>query len=111
MLDTEKIFGYIMFAVGLCCILFALSSMRSVFTGATLPPEIFQMQTLNFTVNLGPNNPPAAMSMALDPEIRKLANMFLYYLFMFFVVLVGGKIGSLGIQLTKEVKWDKKNLG
>ena len=103
-LDTEKIFGYVLFAIGLVCILFAFNSMRNVFSGLVLPPEIFQMKSLSFSASFGPDNPATMVNMPLDPEIRKITNMFIYYLFMFFVVLVGGKVSSLGIQLIKEIK-------
>ena len=107
--DTEKIFGYVLLGIGLLCMLFAFNSMRNVFTGLVMPPEIFQLQSLKFSASLGPDNSPTAITMALDPEVRKIANMFLYYLFMFFVVLVGGKVSSLGVQLIKDIKVGMKN--
>ena len=109
--DTEKIFGYVLLGIGLVCILLAFNSMRNVFIGLTLPPEIFQLKSLSFSASQGPDNPPTAINMALDPEVRKITNMFLYYLFMFFIVLVGSKVSSLGIQLIKEIKVEVKNQG
>jgi hypothetical protein len=40
----------------------------------------------------------------LDSEIRKIVNISLYYMFMFLVVIIGGRVSSLGIQLIKEKK-------
>ena len=100
----EKFLGYILFFIGLICILFAFHAMHNVFTNAAQPPEIFQMQNLNLSASSGAGSQPTQIQIALDPELRKIVNVFLYYLFMIFMVIMGSKISSLGIQLTKEIK-------
>jgi hypothetical protein len=37
-------------------------------------------------------------------EINKIANMSLYFLFMFFIASAGSRISDLGIKLLKEIK-------
>ncbi|MDP2831324.1 MAG: hypothetical protein Q8O02_03665 [Candidatus Omnitrophota bacterium] len=107
--DTEKIFGYVLLCIGLVCIAFAFFSMYSVFTGVANPPEIFKMQSLSFNVSSGGGSQPMAMNISLDTEARKIGSMFLYYLFMLFIVIVGSKISSLGAQFIKEIKVEMKS--
>jgi len=108
-LKTEKTLGYILFFIGLICIFFAFRSMQDVFSKETNPPEIFQLKSLDFSVSAGADIPPTAVRVTLDSEIRKTVNIFLYYLFMLFIIMVGGKVSSLGIQLIKEIKSSDKN--
>ena len=103
-LKTEKVLGYILLSVGLICIFIAFRSMQDIFNKETSPPEIFQMKSLSFSVSAGADAASTAVKINLDSEVRKAVNIFLYYLFMIFVVIVGGKLSSLGIQMVKEVK-------
>jgi len=107
--NTEKILGYVLFCIGLFCIAFAFYSMYNVFTNLIQPPEIFKMKSLSFSLSAGAANPSTVMDIALDSEVRKIVNMFIYYLFMLFIVMVGSKISSLGIQFVKEIKVDMKS--
>ena len=102
--DTEKIIGYALFCIGLGCILFAFYSLYGVFTNAANPPEIFKMQNLSFSVSSGAVNQSTSVTVPLDSESRKTVNVFFYYLFMLFIVMVGSQISSLGIQFIKEIK-------
>jgi len=105
----EKIFGYVLLCIGLICILSAFYSMQKVFTNTANPPEIFQLQSLNLSTSIGANSQPMLMNVALDPEVRKVVNMFIYYLFMLFVLMAGSAISGLGIQLIKEIKVKTQN--
>lgn len=104
----ERILGYSLLCVGLACIVFAFFSMHSVLTDQAKPPEIFQTQSLTLTTSPGTSQ-PTVVTIAIDPDIRKIVNIFLYNLLMFFLVMVGGKMGSLGIQLIKEIKIKMKS--
>ncbi|MGD0335493.1 MAG: hypothetical protein ABSB18_00105 [Candidatus Omnitrophota bacterium] len=101
--DTEKIFGYVMFCIGLICILFAFYSMCNVFTNTANPPELFQMQSLSLSASSDAASQPTLIKITLDPELRKIVNVFLYYLFMLFIVIVGSTISSLGIKFIKAI--------
>ena len=107
--NTEKFLGYILLLVGLICILYAFFSLYNAFTGAVKPPDLFQMQKLQFSVSPVGNSQSMVVSAPLDSEARKVVNLFLYYLFMFFIVMAGGTISSLGIQCIKEIKAVVKN--
>lgn len=107
--DAEKIFGYTLFCVGLVCILFALFSIYNVFTDSAKPPTIFKMQKLSFTTSAGRDSPPMEINMPLDSDARKIVNVFLYYLFMLFIVTVGSRLSSLGVQFIKEIKVEMKS--
>jgi len=99
----EKLFGIILLCAGLAVIAFAFSSARDAFTDVRTPPEIFKMENLEFSA-APQGNPETKVNITLDPEVRKVINLALYYLFMFFVVLVGTKIAGLGVQLIKEIR-------
>lgn len=103
--QIEKIIGYVLVCIGLFCILFAFSSIYDVFTEAKKPLEIFRMQSLEVTINpTGIVKEAMPMTIPIDSEIRKLVNMILHYLFMAFVVMVGSKLGSMGILFIKDIK-------
>ncbi len=104
----EKILGYSLLCVGIACIVFAFFSMHSVITDQAKPPEIFKMRDLTLTTSPSTSQ-PTVVTVAIDSDIRKIVNIFLYNLLMFFLVMVGGKVGSLGIQLIKEIKIKMKS--
>lgn len=108
---TEKIFGYVLLCIGLICILFAIYSVYKVFTNITNPPEIFQMKSFSFLASSDAGRPPMEFTISLDSQLRKIVNVFLYYLFMLFIVAVGSKICTLGIQFIKEIKVQMKKEG
>lgn len=100
--DTERIFGYSLLWLGLACIAFALYSAYTVFTNAANPPDLFQMKSLSFSLGPGKGNEPTEITVALNPELRRTANVFLYYLFMLFIIGAGSAISGMGIKLIKD---------
>lgn len=108
-LTSHKSFGYILLCVGLICIFFAFRSMQDIFNQEVKPPDIFQMKTLSFSVSSGADIPSTRISVSLDSQIRKPVNILLYCVFMFFILSIGGKLSSLGIQLIKEKKSPDRN--
>ena len=103
-MNKEKMFGYILLCIGLICIIFALFCVYKVFTKAAKPPEIFQMQTFTFFASSETGISRTEFTIPLDPEVREIVNLLLYYLFMFFIAVVGARLCSLGIQFIKEIK-------
>jgi hypothetical protein len=101
--QVEKILGYVMLAIGLMCMAYAVFSMKDVYTDLTSPPELFKMQSLTLMTIPPGSSEPVEMKIPLEPEVRKMANMFLYYLLMVFMLIAGSKVASLGIQLVKEI--------
>jgi len=109
--NTEKVMGYVLLCIGLICILFALHSAYMVFTNVKEPPEIFRMKNFGFLISPGQGNPPMEVEIALEPELRKIVNIFLYYLFMLFILSVGSKIGGLGMHFIREIKIEMRKEG
>ena len=103
----EKFFGIILLCAGLAVMGFAFLLVYGVFSGVNTPPEVFKMETIGFTA-APQGNPATKISVDVDPEARKVINMALYYLFMFFVTSVGAKIAGLGVQLIKEIHLRQK---
>ena len=102
--EIKKIFGYFLVCVGLVAIVFAFYSVYNVFMNAVAPPEIFQLSNFTFSVNAAADRPPVEVTAVLDPEIRKVVNMFLYYIFMLFCLAVGSKVSMLGAQFIRTAK-------
>ena len=101
----ERIIGYVLVIIGLICILLAFISIYSVFTGAATPPEIFKMKNLELTINpTGIMKGTTPVDLTIDSEMRKVVNMFLHYLFMAFVLMVGSKIGSIGVMFITGIR-------
>jgi len=102
--DTKKIFGYFLVCIGLIFIVFALYSVYNVFMNAVKPPETFQLNNLTFSVDLGQDRAPLEITAPLDPEVRKIVNMFEYNIFMLFMLSVGSKVSMLGAQFIRANK-------
>lgn len=103
-INIRKLIGYIFLCAGFICILFAFYSMYEAFTNAAKPPELFKLNSLTFMVNAAQAQGPTEVTMPLDAQMQKLINLFLYYMYMFFVLAAGSRIGALGIELTREIK-------
>ena len=90
----HKILSYLLLCTGLLIILFALNSMYKVFIGGAEVLAVAHFADLTIKTQAGPMNIPMQAA-------NTLANMGLFAVFMLFVLSVGGKIASLGIQLLK----------
>ena len=101
---TQKIIGYALTCLGVVCMLFSAYSIYEVFTNVTKPPEIFKLESLSVSIASSAANLSTQISIPLEPEIRKIFNIFLYYLFMMFILTLGSRISSLGMQFIKEQK-------
>lgn len=104
----QKAFGYILLMAGLICILFTVFSIHQVFTNTLEPPDIFKMNSFSFTTASDQDKPAMQFTIPLKTEVRKIVNMLLFYMLMLFIVTVGAKVGSLGIQLIKDIKIELK---
>ncbi|MGD9015721.1 MAG: hypothetical protein PVI33_06840 [Candidatus Omnitrophota bacterium] len=102
--NTERVLGYILFCIGLICIAFALNSTYQIFTNVKAPPEIFQMESVVFSTSSQSNTYPVEVKILLDSSLRRVVNTLLYYLFMLFILAIGGKLSTLGIQLLRRIK-------
>ncbi|NWG09973.1 MAG: hypothetical protein HXX80_06710 [Nitrososphaerales archaeon] len=102
-LKDEKVIGYILLAVGVTMIFLSVYFMFSVFTGSTAPPMLFNLPDIFITI-------PGIGNVLLIPggEISKMVAMSFWYLLMFFIMVAGGKVASLGVSLVREIKVELK---
>ncbi|MBN1262914.1 MAG: hypothetical protein JW991_01000 [Candidatus Pacebacteria bacterium] len=126
-MNSEKLAGYLLLAVGLGVIVASAFSIYQVFTGLKTPPEVFSFEapgiTLpgqqNYQIRLpegyelperfslsdpGEKSPPQELKLLPDEVVNGLVNMSIYLLLMGFLSSVGFKIAALGIKLVKEIK-------
>ncbi|MEM3530906.1 MAG: hypothetical protein QXD42_03820 [Nitrososphaerales archaeon] len=99
----EKVVGYILLTLGVVMILTSVYFMFSVFTGVTPPPRLFNFHNIYITTPDG-----GEMLVFSGEEIGKLLAMLFWFLLMFFIMMAGGKIASLGINLIREIKVELK---
>lgn len=97
---SEKISGYLLLVIGLIIILISAFQVYQVFTGAQAPLSL--SNSSGVSASLMPGTPPVELIPAAD--INELANITLTYLLMTFLVTVGYKISSLGVQLLRPIE-------
>jgi len=90
----EKVVGYVLLAVGVGMIFVSVYMVFSVFTGASIPPLLFDFSDISF---LG-------AEIMSGEGMNLMVAMGFWYVLMFFVMWSGGKLASLGVSLIKEVK-------
>jgi hypothetical protein len=103
-MKDEKIVGYILLAIGIAMIFLSVYLMVQVFTGASLPPNLFNFSDIHLTM---PGETESSLLISGE-ELNKLVAMVFWYLLMFFIMYAGGKIASLGVNLIREVKVEVK---
>jgi hypothetical protein len=103
-MESEKALGYVLLFLGVAMMLSSLLMVFGVFTGATKPPALFNIQKQNnaATTIAGINLPSIEV---LPVEYLNLSgNLSFYLAFMFFVAYMGGKISNIGVSMTKGAK-------
>lgn len=90
----HKILSYLFICAGILIILFALNNMYQVFINGQTVREIAHFADLTVQTQVGPMNVP------MDTA-NTMANMGLFAVLMLFIMSVGGKIASIGVQLLK----------
>ena len=103
-MKDEKIVGYVLLAIGIAMIFFSVYQMMQVFTGASLPPNLFNFSDISFQM---PEQAEETLLISGE-ELNKLAAMVFWYMLMFFIVYAGGKIASLGVNMIREIKVEVK---
>jgi len=97
-IESEKVVGYALLAVGVGMIFVSVYLMFSVFTGASIPPLLFDFSDISV---LGAE----VMS---GESMNLMVAMGFWYILMFFVMWSGGKLASLGVSLIKEIRVETK---
>ena len=115
---NEKILGYILLAVGLVIIIFAVVSVFNVFTAKVEPVDLFKLSGVSLDLGslIGGDLPPeareqiqrsggSAKSELISPDlINKPLNIFAHLTLMGFLASVGFKVASLGVMLIRPIK-------
>lgn len=124
---SEKTSGYILLIIGIITMIFATSQIILVFTGRAKPIKLFNYETES-SESAGSFNPqdllkqfqnqteqssiPSAMPnvQLIDPKaLNDILNLTVYYLIMQFLLSLGFKFASLGIQLLRPIIVQMKN--
>lgn len=109
---TEKWVGYSLLGVGLLIIVLAAFSVYQVFFGGAKPVQIFDFPAIGLSVSdlvsqpipgvaTGPNAPKAELIPA--SVLNDTSNVIAHLLLMGFMVSVGSKIASLGVNLVRPI--------
>lgn len=103
----DKVAGYILLAVGLGMMLSAAFLLFNVVTGASDPPRLFEFSDVSIPIPQ-PEGGSETVEILSGQEMSRMAAMGFWYLLMFFIVLVGGRIASLGVNLIREIRVEIK---
>ncbi|KKQ75871.1 MAG: hypothetical protein US96_C0003G0029 [Candidatus Woesebacteria bacterium GW2011_GWB1_38_5b] len=108
MVHSEKLVGYCLLAVGLVIIILAAFNVYQVFNALTKPVQLFSFPAVSLDLSsLGGGLPISAEAKAeLLPAtvLNQSANIAAHLFLMGFVVSVGYKIASLGVQLVRTIE-------
>ncbi len=111
---TEKVTGYLLIVLGLAMMAFALFSVYNVFTNKGEIVNLFNLPGISIDLSSAlPADMPkteesqtTGLKTDLIPSetINKPLNLIAHLLFMSFVLNVGFKIASIGVQLVRTIK-------
>lgn len=125
---SERIIGYTLLAAGIIMIIITSFQIFSVFTGSATPIPVFKVEPAKITqktttsdvlekiqqgdfselLNSGSGSIPGLE--VISPEaLYKMLNITVYYFLMMFLLNVGYKIASLGVQMVRPIKVEIKN--
>jgi len=91
----DKKTGYLLLALGVALILGAAGLLLASFYGGLALPHPFAMSG-DLTIS-GPNN--TAMTLPVPPQINQAANMTVFFMVVFLLVIAGARLGGLGVKL------------
>ena len=104
-METNKIIGYILLAVGILLIVLPLWQTYNIFSGKAMPTQVF-MRPVALTVN----NKVSALDIAGQMQnaliriipvdfIDNILNLITWLLLMWILIYGGGKIAEIGVKL------------
>ena len=106
-METERIIGIVLLGTGLGLIAYTLFLSFMIFTGSSLPPEIFTVSITSSTSELALDNIPELIESQLKNllpvgAIPRMLNFGVWSVFAGILVFAGTQISSLGIRLMKK---------
>lgn len=109
---SEKITGYLLLFLGLLVIGYSAVSIYQVFTKRAQPINLFTGPgiSLDLSAYMPPGTPKSKTDLVSANTLNDISNLSAHYLLMSFLLGVGFKVSSLGIQLLRpiEVKLNAK---
>lgn len=102
MAEKSKLIGYILLALGVALILFSIAEMFNVYSGSSPPPKLVNFSNITFPAN-GTN-----ITLIQGNQLSQFPNLIFWLLLMWFALLAGGKIASLGVSMVKDIKVEVK---
>ena len=100
---SEKVIGYILLTVGLVVICLAALNIFQTFTGTLVPYSLFNSQSVSLDLGTLVPGQSGKMELFSAKDINLISNLTIHYLLMTFIVSVGYKVASLGIQLLRPI--------
>jgi hypothetical protein len=97
-LKNGRIVGYVLLAIGIIVIFFAIFEMILVFTSSNAPPKLFNFSDISTNGTL----------LISGQNVNKASDMLAWFVLMAFIMWGGGKIASLGVNLLREIKVEIK---
>ena len=89
-----RIVGYVLLAIGVAVIFFAVFEMILVFTGSNSPPKLFNFQDISINGTL----------LLSGKDLNTATGRVAWFVLMIFVMWSGGKVASLGVNLLREIR-------
>ncbi len=115
-MNSEKIIGWILLAVGIAIIAWGIFYSFNIFTGKAEPPAIFKVVATNTTTSPkggGLVDIQGQLGNIVSEQLKgilpldflpKLFNLICWSIFMWILVFSSGKIADIGIKLLKKNK-------
>lgn len=115
----ENIVGYALLAAGVFMILVSVYLMSNVFTGARSPPVLVNFSGISLVIPFpvetegAPESSPQVVEVLIvtGEALSETVSIGFWYTFMFFIMMAGGRLASLGVELVKEPRRDVKERG
>jgi hypothetical protein len=94
-MNDRKVAGYLLLACGLGLLAASSVMLWKTFYGGMEPPQAFGVEN-NITLTMASG---MSVNLPMPPQVNRFANLSLAFMLMFFLAVVGGKVGNLGVKL------------
>jgi hypothetical protein len=102
MAKNDKIIGYILLALGIVLLFFSVYEMMDVYTGHSTPPQLISLSDISLSIQDG------NATVIEGAQLSQLPNLLFWFILNGFILLAGGKIAQVGVNMVKEVKVEVK---
>ena len=98
MVKNDKIIGYILLALGVILLIFSLYEMIDVYTGHSPAPQLIKLSDIALPIQ------DANVTLIEGAQLSQISNLLFWFILNGFILLAGGKIAQVGVNMVKEVK-------